>query len=148
MSEITLTKLPNNLLMAATPEDAKKLARIKTGDCLSIKYTRKRNGAFFRKWHALVSYAYDMWEPEEGAPEKNYDRFRKEVTMLAGYYHTVPCVKGGVRYEADSIGFANMDEDTFSELYEATVRALLKWVLKNYTRADLDSVLRNIGEFV
>ncbi len=77
MSEVTLVKLPNNLLMAATPEDAKKLARIKTGDCMTIKFSKKRNAKFFRKWHSLVQYAFDVWEPEEGAPEKVYDRFRK-----------------------------------------------------------------------
>jgi len=147
MSEITLTKLPNNILMAATPEDAKKLARFKTGDCMTLKYAKKRNSGFFRKWHSLVQYSFDIWEPEDGSPEKNYDRFRKEITMLAGYYHAVPCVKGGTRIEPDSISFASMDEDTFSDLYDATVRALIKWVLKNYTREDIDNVMRNIGEY-
>ncbi len=67
--------------------------------------------------------------------------------MLAGYYDTFPCIKGGVRYEAKSIAFANMDEDTFADLYDNTVRALLKWVLKNHTREDVNRVMQNIVEY-
>lgn len=141
--------------MAATPEDAKKLARFKTGDCMTVEHTKKRNGQFFRKWHSLVQYAFDMWEPPEEMElngrmvsiEKNYERFRKDVTIKAGHYHFVTNVAGDLRAEADSISFANMDEDTFTDLYDATVRALLKWVLKNYTREDVDSVMRNISEY-
>ncbi len=155
MSEITLMKLPGNLFQPATPEDAKKCERFRTGDCMTLKYSKKRNGQFFRKWHSLVQYAFDVWEsPEEMelngrmvSVEKNYDRFRKDVTMRAGYYHFVTTIAGDLRAEADSIAWGSMDEDTFIDLYDATVSALLKWVLKNYTRQDVDNVMRNIAEY-
>jgi hypothetical protein len=67
--------------------------------------------------------------------------------MLAGYAHEVPSLRGGTRWEADSISFANMDEDTFGVLYEKTLAVLMKWVLKNYTRQDVDRVLSNIAEY-
>ena len=140
-------KLPNGTL---SPDDAATiewLQKIKTGTAVGADMKRIRNYKFLRKWFDLVHYAFDIWEPAEGMPEKNFERFRKEVTMLSGYAHEVPSIKGGTRWEADSISFSQMDEETFDALYEATIRALLKFVLRNYTRADVDRVLQGVAEY-
>ena len=147
MSEITLIKLPGNLFQPATLRDAEICTRFRVGDCMTLKYSKKRNAAYFRKWWALVDYAYDVWEPAEGMPEKNFERFRKDITIAAGYYDLVPCINGELKAEAQSLKFASMDEDTFASLYDATVSALMKFVLRNHTREDIDNVIRNIGEF-
>lgn len=140
-------KLLNGTL---APEDAATiewLSKIKAGDVVGGEFKRARNYKFHCKWFSLVQFAYDCWEPPEDAPEKNFERFRKEVTMLAGYYVEVPSIRGGTRYEAQSISFASMDEETFTKLYDATVSALLKWVLKNYTRADVDRVMSELARW-
>ena len=147
MTTIALQKRPGNVLLPVTPLDVAILDRIRNGDVITIEFTHKRNGGFFAKWHVLVNYAFDIWEPEEGAPEKNYERFRKEITMLAGYYREVPSIRGGVRYEADSISWAKMDPDTFALMYTATCDVLIKWVLREYTREDIDRVLTHVAEF-
>ena len=144
MQSVTLEKRVDGSFMPVTQHDKDAVRRIKIGDAITVKFSRPRNYNFHKKYFALISFAFDVWEPEEG-PEKNFERFRKEITMLSGYYHTVPSVKGGVRYEADSISFASMDEDTFTQVYEKTISALLKWVLRNYTREDIDRVMNEIA---
>ena len=140
-------KLLNGTLAPDDQQAVEWLAKIKVGDCVTGEFKRPRNIAFHRKWFSLVQFAYDSWEPAQDAPEKNFERFRKEVTMLAGYYVEVPSIRGGTRYEAQSISFASMDEETFTKLYDATVNALLKWVLKNYTRNDVDRVMSELARW-
>lgn len=147
MSEMTLIKLPNNLFQPATPIDAAKAGRFKTGDCMTLIYKQKRNSAFFRKWWSLINFAFEQWEPVTGLPEKNFERFRKDMTIAAGFYTLVPCINGELKAEAQSISFAAMDEDTFADLYDATVEAVRKFVLKNYSRADIDEVIRQLLEY-
>jgi hypothetical protein len=143
----TWRKLPNGVLAPDDQGTVEWVGKLKTGDGVMGEFKRPRNYAFMKKWFALVNYAFEMWEPPEDAPEKNFDRFREEMTMLAGYYQEVPSVKGGTRIQARSISFASMDEDTFADLYDKTILAILKWVLKTYKRSDIDRVMSEVAKF-
>jgi len=143
----TWRKLPQGALMPDDQGTVEWLARIKTGDGLFGEFKRPRNYNLHKKWFALVQYGFECWEPPQDAPEKNFERFRKEITMLAGYAVEVPSIKGGSRWEAQSISFAKMDQETFDHLYDKTISALLKFVMKNYTRADIDRVMAEIARF-
>src|SRR5690606_34354997 len=66
-----------------------------------VKRLKPRNARFFRKWWALVDFAFEHWEPEVkttryGVPEKNRERFRKDLTVLAGFYETTFKINGDV----------------------------------------------------
>ncbi|MEJ1365643.1 MAG: DUF1367 family protein [Candidatus Sedimenticola sp. (ex Thyasira tokunagai)] len=97
----------------------------------------------------LAKFAYEHWEPGEiedprlkGAiPEKSFDRFRKDLTILAGHYDAFYRIDNTVKVEAKSIAFWSMDEEEFEQLYSSTINAVLKHILKNYTRDDLDTVV-------
>ena len=144
--KLYLRKLANGTL---APDDATSidcLLKVKIGGVVAGDFTRPRNYQWFRKWWALLQYAFDTWEPPVG-PEKNFERFRKDITILAGYYDIVPRVRGEPKAEAKSISFASMEQDEFEKLYDATIAALIKFVLKNYTREDVDRVMANITEF-
>ena len=138
-------KVPGGL----APDDieaTKLLERYKLGDVLSAEVKKPRNYEFHKKFFALMHYAFDQWEPE-GMPEKNFERFREDITIAAGYYDLVPAINGELRAKAKSISFASMSEFEFEELYDAAVNALLKWVLRNHTRDDVDRVMTQIAEF-
>ena len=68
--------------------------------------------------------------------------------MLAGHYITTVTLKGEVRLIPKSISFANMDQDEFDSLYNATVNVVLKRILTNYTRDDLDAVIDRLMGFI
>jgi len=107
---------------------------------------------------ALFSYAFSIWEPPENkannliklsgiTPDKSFDRFRKDLTILAGYYDATYRLNGEVRFEAKSLSFAKMSEDEFEELYKKLIDVIVKHVLNNYSEDDLEEVLENIEAF-
>lgn len=157
MTDIWL-KRQGNMLVPCDDEGLEYVKKLSQGKQVKAKITRPRNLQFHRKYFALLNHAFDCFEPSDVevpqhlsvrgiVPEKNRDRFRKDIAILAGYYHATIRVDGEVRIEADSISFANMDEDTFAELYEKTITVILKHVLKNYSRDDLDLVVDEILGF-
>ncbi len=128
------------------------------GQPLRVTMRRVRNYEFHKKYFALLNYAFDCWEPPEPKaskllelinvpPEKNFDQFRADITILAGFYKANYRVNGEVRLEPKSISFANMDEDEFEQLYEKTIDVIIKRVLTNYTGDELRNVVDGVMEF-
>ena len=155
--EAFFIKTPNNLLMPATFHDQELLKKIKIGQPVKLKYTQVRNYEFHKKFFALMNLAFDYWEPPEGGMgsawkdkidiEKNFDRFRKDIIIRAGYFNATYRLNGDIRFEAKSIAFGNMSEDEFEELYTKTIDVIVKHVLNNYTDEMLRSVLEQVEAF-
>lgn len=135
------------------------LRKKKTGATILVEAKEPRNGAFHRKWFALVKLAYDYWADSVQTIEykgervlPDFDRFRKDVTILAGFYTTVANIKGEVRIEPMSLKWASMTEETFGKLYEATIRVMLAKVFNGkicpkWTEEELRNVAEQILEF-
>ena len=125
---------------------------IKRGELVSAEIKRPRNYKFHKKYFALIDYAFGVWEPKclefKSKPVgKSIKQFRKDITILAGFYTLTENIKGEVRAEADSISFGNMGDDEFEKLYSKTIDVLLKLIFTNYTREDVDKVVANIIGF-
>lgn len=125
---------------------------MKPGQVYKGELTRPRNYEFHKKFFALVDVAFDAWEMPvneyRGVPiQKNQDRFRKDLLIMAGYGYPVVNLKGDVRYEAQSISFANMEQGEFEQLYSKVVDVILQKVLSNYTKDDLDRVVDDVLSF-
>jgi hypothetical protein len=78
---------------------------------------------------------------------KNFNQFRNDVVVLAGFFETTMTLKGEVRVIAKSLSFASMEQDEFDSLYNAVVSVILSKILKNYTRDDLDNVINRLLDF-
>lgn len=122
------------------------------GEVVKFTFKKIRNGKFHRKFFSLLSFAYEAWEPDrvrqryKGMPvQKNFERFRSDVTIAAGYYTQTFDLDGNMKLEAMSISFANMDDIEFEKLYSAVVDVILGKVLTTYSgRAELDQVLEKV----
>lgn len=122
------------------------------GSIANVTVSRMRNYQFFKKWWALVKLAFDHWDAcefknDHGAVKPCFDRFRKDVTIMAGLYEQSIRLDGSVRVEAASLAWGSMTEEAFTDLYERTVDVLLKKVLLTYSREDLDDVVNEITAF-
>ena len=123
---------------------------IKVGEVVSCEIKRPRNYKFHKKFFSLLNYAFSIWSPDvikfDGEVEvgKNFDHFRDDIIILAGYYEAVIGVDGEAKLKAKSISFGKMGEDEFACLYSKTIDVILKHILVNYTREDLDRVFENI----
>lgn len=152
MAEIILTKAANGALIPVDPQAAEYIAKLKLGAGVSATVKKHRNPRFHRKYFALLNLAYESWEPADkefrGLPvQKNFDRFRKDVIIAAGFYDVVVNINGDVRAEAKSINFSSMDDAEFADMYSKTVDVVLNRFLTNYSRDDLDSVIDQILSF-
>ena len=128
-------------------------SKTRLGASVHADFKQLRNYEFHKKWFALLQLAYDHWEPGEinsefGQPEKNLDRFRKDITILAGYYHVVIRLDGSTRIEADSVSFGNMDAETFEQLYSKTIDVILKRIPSlGKSREEIDKIVEKVIAF-
>jgi len=154
--EAIFIKTSSQMLVPASEQDAELLKHIKLGQPTKLKFTRVRNYLFHKKYFALLNLAFEYWEPPKGDmptnlnadPEKNFDRFRKDVAILAGFYDATYRLNGDVRLEAKSIAFSAMSEKKFEVLYSKTIDVVLKHILKAYTGEQLRSMVDDIIGFV
>ena len=156
MTDLFVTKTKTSTgygLLPAHQEDLDAIKKLPNGQPLRVKLTRVRNYQFHKKWFALLNYAFDVWEPMETKgpfnvpPEKSFDRFRKDITILCGIYDAHYRLNGEIRLEAKSVSFAKMDEDEFEEMYAKTIDVICKHVLKNYSGDELRRVMAEIEAF-
>ena len=146
-------------LSPACEEATEWLRRKKLGATVLVEPREVRNGAFFRKWWALVKVGFDYWSDDvtpmqyKGQPVRpHFDRFRKDVTILAGHYEPVVNIRGETRLEAKSLQWSKMSEETFADLYDATIQVLLQQVfngerVRQWTEAELRGVVDEILAF-
>lgn len=152
---ISLKKVSDLMIIPEDQNSAEFISNLKTGQVITAEFKKPRNYRFHKKYFALLNFAYENWEPLEFqdskwqgiTPEKSFERFRKDLIILSGHYEAVYRVDGSIRIEPKSIAFANMDEEQFNELYDATINVILKKILKNYTKQDLQNVLNELESF-
>lgn len=142
-------------LIPADPESEVWYKKIKQGVAVSVEAKTIRNYNFHKKLFSLLNLAYEYWEPGEidskyGTPEKNFDRFRKDLIIMAGYYHIVIRLDESVRIEADSISFAKMDQETFDKLYNNILTVILEKisVLNEMTADEVNELVNKFLTFV
>lgn len=136
MPEIALLKTASGALVPATEDDADKIRRYKVGATLRADVAEMRNGRFFRKWWALAKIAFDMWAETAQLPEHKgvvvqptFERFRHDLTIMAGHYKVVVNINCETRLEADSLQWSKMNEESFEKLYQSTITVILNKVL-------------------
>ena len=141
-------------LLPACDEAEEWLRKKKLGALILVEPREMRNGGFFRKWWALVKLGFDYWSEtaitmeykgQKVLPE--FERFRKDITILAGFYRPVVNLKGEMRIEAESLKWASMNEERFTQLYDATIQVLLRQVFNGKVCARWsEQQLREIAE--
>jgi hypothetical protein len=157
MPEIHFIKMAGGMLRPADQSDADAMEKVQNGSLVSGEFKQPRNAKFHRKFFAMLNFAYEYWTPEPikldnmtVEPEKNFERFRKDVLILAGYRHAVVNIKNEVRFEADSISFAKMDDIEFQSVYAAVFSVCWKQVLQNVqgmTQAIADNTIMSMLSF-
>lgn len=134
----------------------KRILDLGVGEFAVIEMRIPRNPRFHRKFFALLNVGFEAWEPPRKrktykgmAVTKNFDQFREDVTILAGFYEQSFDLDGRMKLRAKSISFANMEEPEFEQLYSAVADVLLAKVLHTYLgRAELDEVVERIVGFL
>ena len=88
------------------------LRRKKNGQVFELNEKNIRNYEFLKKFMALIKLGH-----ENTQLDLPFDVYRKVMTMKAGYFNAYNTGKG-THYEAKSISFDKMDEETFQDVYK------------------------------
>ena len=142
--EISLIKTINGW-HGFDPPTREWLDKKKPGALIRSDFKQARNPAFHRKGMSLLSLAFEYWEPGElsnthGVVEKNFDRFRKDLTILAGFFDQSFRLDGSVRIEAKSISFAKMDDEEFSRVYQSLLTVIIKHIMDTYSEEEVEEM--------
>jgi hypothetical protein len=149
--EVLLTKQPGGALIAMDEGQADMMKKWPANTVVRCKLSRVRSPRFHRKFFAMITHGFEAFESiteyQGNRVEKNFDAFRDDVIILAGFFVATQRPDGVVRLRAKSISFASMDEDEFADLYGKVAQVILDRVLTKYTRADLDKVVERLVGF-
>jgi len=155
MPNLVLIKNIGGFLSPGDQTTADFVFRLKTGQAIHADFKKVRNYQFLKKFFVLINFLYEHWEPGELQdpkwknikPQKSFDRFRKDLIVLAGFYEAFYRLDGSTRIEAKSISFGNMGEEEFEELYSRVIDVGLKHVLPNYNKTELEKVVDELLTF-
>jgi hypothetical protein len=130
---IEMIKGPGGIFMPATDMEAGRLTRFKNGEQYTAEIKLTRNPAFHRKVFAFFNFCFQHWAADRAGLEHSdettqFNRFRKDLTILAGHYDMVTNIRGEVRAEAKSLAYASMEQDEFERCYSSLINAALKHV--------------------
>lgn len=149
--DILVTKEFGGFLVPADEESTEAINTIKNGQGVRLTMKKIRNVGFHQKYFALLNLAYDAWEPmaeyKGEKVQKNFDQFRNDITVLAGFSEATVTLRNEIRFKAKSISFGSMSQEDFEILYSRTIDVILSRILTNYTKDDLDNVVSNILGF-
>ena len=104
----------------------------------TAEFKLTRQPAFHRKMFAFFNFCFQHWCANHAGLEHmdeatQFDRFRKDLTILAGFYEQTVRLNGEVRTEAKSLSYASMEADEFERCYNAMINAAIKHVFGRTT---------------
>ncbi|MEN3067919.1 DUF1367 family protein [Uliginosibacterium sediminicola] len=138
MIEIVAIKGARGELIPATPEDAEKLATMPMGTSVKVSITAFHNTRFHRKLMALYRLGFEVFQEMPTEPQihrgrevaKSFDGFRRDTTILAGHYNAYYRLNGEVRFEAKSLSYRRMNDQTKLQVYRDVLNQVWGRVLR------------------
>ena len=143
--KIVFRKTFGGVLTPYTDFDSKKMQRFKNDEAYNVEIKLSRNPQFLAKAMVFFNFCMEHWDGEKviehSSPKAQFDRFRKDLTILAGYYEQTTRLDGSIRVEAKSLSFESMDEETFSECYHALIKAAIKHIFNGNDDSYYDQLI-------
>jgi hypothetical protein len=153
--ELYLRKLPGGAMVADNDETTEALSKVKVGTVLRGEFKRPRNYKFLKKCHSLAGLAFEHFcehlqpiEYKGEAVAPDYDSFRKDMTILAGFYSAEYKINGAVRLRAMSWSFANTSEEQMNKIYSGLINVALGKIYKgSISEEQLNNLVAQIMEY-
>ena len=134
--QFDLVKHPGGVFALADDIDLHRINRFKTGLTYTAEIKLSRHPIFHQKMFVFFKFCFAHWSADrlglDCMDEKSqFDRFRRDLTILAGFYEQTMRLDGTIRTEAKSLSFANMEQEEFERCYSAMINAAIKHVFAN-----------------
>jgi hypothetical protein len=130
MVKVLLQRGPGDTLIPTDSQSEECIRSIKLGQACWVEFRKARNPRFHRKFFNLLGLGFDMWEPRGEkthrgvAIQKNFERFREDILILAGHHDATFGIDGSLKLTAKSIAFAKCDELEFQKIYKSVLDVL------------------------
>lgn len=135
----------------------RRIEKLEPGEFARVGFTVPRHGPFHRKFFKMISIAYEAWDPLSQRTRrtfkgvviaKNFEAFRRDILILAGYGEPHFDLKGRLHWDARSISYDEMEQEEFEKVYDAVAEVLLSQpFMAKYNRAELDRVVDELMKF-
>lgn len=133
--KISMIKSIGGALNPADEHEAEKLKKFKNFCMYEIDIKLARNPQFHGLVFAFFKFCYEHWDGqtvyEHLSDAEQFERFRKDLTILAGFYVQTVRLNGEIRTEAKSLAFGAMTEEEFKECYTALINAACKHIFRS-----------------
>lgn len=129
--KVNFIKTEFGVLSPASESDADAMRHIKSGAIVEVNIDLSINQLLHRKIFKLLSFCFKHWtcHNENMSQKKQFDEFRKLMTIKAGFYSERHYSDGAVSVTADSLSF-NSGTD-FSELYSSLLNVAMSEIFVN-----------------
>lgn len=126
--KVNFEKVIGGHLIPLSDLDAEKMKKIKTGSAFELNIPNQRSPKFHRRVFKFFEFCFEHWSGDREFMDESgqFDVFRKDLTVLAGYYDTYYSLSGEARVEAKSISYSNMEQEEFEQLYNALIRVAVQ----------------------
>ena len=134
--EIQMVKQPGGLFVPAFDTDVERVEKFKAGGMYPVEIKQSRNPDFHRKVFQFFQFCFQHWSADKTdsrfkSNAAQFDTFRKNLTVLAGYKEVTFTIDGRARVEPKSLSFGNMEQTEFEECYSALINAAIKHIFGN-----------------
>jgi hypothetical protein len=136
MPKFNLLKGHNNSLKPGDEQAEQWLNKVPFAEPVVCTLTRPRNPEFHRKFFSLLQLVFENQERYD-----NFERFRKEIVMRAGFYEEHVHLTGKVSYVAKSLAFDKMDALEFEALYDKCCEVIIQYFWPDISKHHLEEAV-------
>ena len=144
-------------LEGVAAEDKEKIADLESDKAIFLTLSKTRNNVkLHAKLMALYRCGFEHWNLHGSdflthngqAIQPEFDRFRRDITVLAGFFKTEVNFNGNVVLEPESVSFGQMSDTRKRKLYSAVIDVLLAKVLDaEWSREEVEQYVNEIVGF-
>lgn len=136
--QIDMVKNAGGVFCPAFEHDLPRLTKFKNGEVYTADIKLTRNPAFHKKMFAFFGFCFAHWAAENAGYEcsdeyTQKEEFRKNLTILAGFFDVVTTIRGETKVRAKSLAYGNMEPDEFERCYSAMINAAIKHLFNGTT---------------
>ena len=144
--KVNMYKQAGGILSPATDMDAETMTKFKSGIMYPVEIKNARNPKFHGKVFAFFNFCFSHWcsENKYMNEQGQFDVFRANMTVLAGYYDTYYSIAGEARVEAKSLSYGAMTQDEFEKLYSSLISVAMR---KIFSGSDDEVYNKLVGFF-
>jgi len=142
---INMIKQAGGALVPASDIEADRMKRFKNFEHYEINIKLSRTPGFLRKMFVFFNFCFAHWCADrthwQFMDEKaQFETFRKDLTIQAGFYVQTWDIGGNLKIEAESLAFENMEPERFSQCYNALINCAMAKIFRGTDREIYDKL--------